>query len=74
MIKNITFTAEESIIHQARTRARLENVTLNELFRQWLEQYVSQPSAANRYDELMDKLSYANAGHKFSRDEMNERG
>lgn len=62
------------MIHQARTRARLENATLNDLFRQWLEQYVSQPAAANRYDDLMHQLSYARAGRKFSRDEMNERG
>ena len=73
MIKNITLSAEEALIQQARRRAAAENHTLNELFRQWLERYVAQPSASKQYEALMQRLSHINAGRRFSREEMNER-
>lgn len=73
MLKNVTLSADEAIIEQARRRAQLENTTLNELFRRWLNQYVAQPGAADRYRSLMQRLSYVDAGRKFSREEMNER-
>lgn len=73
MMKNITLSVEESVIAQARRRAASENTTLNELFRTWLERYISQPLAVQQYDELMSRLDYAQAGRKFTREEMNER-
>lgn len=73
MIKNITLSADDTMIQQARRRATLENTTLNELFRAWLERYVTQSSAAQRYDDLMARLDHINATRKFSREEMNER-
>jgi len=73
MIKNITFTADETTIQLARKRAAIENITLNELVRRWLAQYVTHTSSANQYEDVMNQLSYARAGRKFSRDEMNER-
>ena len=73
MLKNVTLSADEAIIEQARRRAQLENTTLNELFRRWLNQYVAQPGAADQYRSLMQRLSYVDAGRKFSREEMNER-
>ena len=73
MLRNITLSADEATIEQARRRAQLENTTLNELFRQWLKRYVAQPGAADQYRSLMQRLSYVDAGRKFSREEMNER-
>ena len=73
MIKNITFSADEALIEQARRRAMAENTTLNDLFRGWLALYVAQSAAADQYDALMARLSYVKAGDKFSREEMNER-
>ena len=73
MMKNITLSVEESVIAQARRRAAAENTTLNELFRTWLERYVSQPLAAQQYEALMNRLDYVEAGRKFTREEMNER-
>lgn len=73
MIKNITLSADEAMIQQARRRATMENVTLNELFREWLGRYTSQVSAADRYDALMNQLSTVQSNRKFSREEMNER-
>ena len=73
MMKNITFSADETLIQQARRRAAVENKTLNELFRAWLEQYVTQPSAADGYQALMEKLAHVQSGRTFDREEMNER-
>ena len=73
MKKNITLSVDNRLIEQARRQATTENTTLNELFRQWLAQYVAQPAAAERYTALMERLSYIDAGRKFSREEMNER-
>lgn len=78
MLKNITLSADEALIREARRQAALQNTTLNALFREWLEQYTGKDEtagkeAARRYDELMQRLSHVNAGRKFTREEMNER-
>ena len=73
MLKNITFSADEAMIRAARRRAADENTTLNDLFRQWLEQYVVEIAAGERYEALMNQLSHVNTGRKFSREELNER-
>ena len=73
MLKNITLSADEQLIMKAREKARRENTTLNENFRQWLKRYVMSDQEQFNYDELMDSLSYVNPGCKFSRDELNER-
>ena len=38
-MKNITLSADESVIEAARAQARAENTTLNEQFRVWLAGY-----------------------------------
>ena len=79
MLKNITFSADENLIRMARRQAALEDTTLNQLFREWLERYVVQQDsemrrqAVARYDALMGRLAHVNAGRKFTREEMNER-
>lgn len=72
-MKNITFTAEESLIQQARLKAMTEKTTLNEKFREWLSSYASSGSQKISLNEVMERLSYAEAGRSFTRDEMNER-
>ncbi len=72
-MKNITFTADESLIEKARKKARGENTSLNQRFREWLERYASRGEGKEEYEAVMSKLSYAKAGGKFSRDELNER-
>lgn len=74
MGKNITFTADEALIKEAREAARAANTTLNEQFRLWLEEY-ARKRRAQKFDELMDRLTgqYSSGGRKFTRDEMNER-
>lgn len=73
MNKNITLSAEESIIQQARRRAMVENITLNDLFRRWLERYIATPFAADQFRELMQRFDHIQTGRTFSREEMNER-
>jgi hypothetical protein len=69
MQKNITLSAEESLIRKARERARREQTSLNEAFRDWLQRYAVQDSAP----EACDRLGYADAGQSFTRDELNGR-
>ncbi len=73
MLKNVTLSAEEALIRQARKNAQQEHTTLNAMFRQWLTRYVRQKEVATDYEALMQNLSYAHAGRHYSRDEMNER-
>ncbi|MGQ0595092.1 MAG: hypothetical protein ACT4QB_21375 [Gammaproteobacteria bacterium] len=74
MTKNITFSADAALIEEAREAARLNNTTLNEQFRLWLEQYARQ-RRVKQFEELMDSLQgrLSSGGRKFTRDEMNER-
>jgi hypothetical protein len=72
MNRNITLSAEERLIQQARERAAREKSTLNEQFRLWLEKYANAGSSTD-YQGLMQRLSYAKSGRKFDRDELNER-
>ena len=41
-MKNVTLSADDSLIEQARTLARLRGTTLNEEFRKWLASYSSE--------------------------------
>jgi len=73
MTKNITFSADSALIDKARQKAALEKRTLNTAFREWLRRYVGRGASGSDYQQLMDDMSYAAAGRKFSRDEMSER-
>lgn len=73
MIKNITLSADEKLIEEARAKADQQKRSLNALFRDWLEQYVGRANAAESYDALMTRLSYVKPGRVFTREELNER-
>ena len=72
-VKNITLSADEQLIEQARFVARSQHKTLNAMFREWLQQLTSQSGGTQDYDALMKRLKHVQAGRRFSRDEMNER-
>ncbi len=72
-VKNITLSADESLIERARQAAQARHTTLNAAFRQWLEEFTAQQSSMQEYDALMDRLSYFKVDRKYTRDEMNER-
>ena len=73
MLRNITLSAEESLIKQARQQAANDQTTLNKLFRKWLARYSGKTTSLSEYNKIMSRLSYAKTGGKFSREEMNER-
>ncbi len=73
MLKNVTLSADESLIRQARKNAQQEHTTLNSMFREWLTRYVRQKQSTTDYESMMQDLSYARANQCYSRDEMNER-
>ncbi|NHZ71950.1 MAG: hypothetical protein GWP17_02560 [Aquificales bacterium] len=73
MRKNITLSADEALIKQARWQAASEKTTINKLFREWLTRYISQPDAPDQYEALMERFSHIQAGSHFDREEMNER-
>ena len=76
-MKNITLSADETLIEQARQRAESENTTLNKEFRRWLASYATNDAESRRrvraYDEFMQSMKGASIGGPFSRDELNER-
>jgi hypothetical protein len=72
-MKNITLSADESLIEQARNVAKLQRKTLNAAFREWLEEFTRQAGSVQEFDSLMKRLKHVKAGRRFTRDEMNER-
>ena len=72
-MKNITLSADENLIEQARLIARGQHRTLNEAFRDWLAQFSQSAGDVQGFDALMSRLRHVDAGGRFSRDELNER-
>jgi len=75
-MKNITLSADESLIEaaRARARARAEQTTLNEQFRRWLADYAQTRERMDRYESVMAGLrGKLKVGCKLSREAMNER-
>ena len=72
-MKNVTLSADEGLIEQARLVARSQHKTLNAVFREWLLQFTAQTGRGQEFDSLMKRLKHVKAGRRFSRDEMNER-
>lgn len=72
-LKNITLSAPQELLNKARKKALERNSTLNAMFRDWLESVAREPSNVEEIRDLLATLSYAKAGRKVSRDEMNER-
>jgi len=73
MNKNITFSADEELINNAREKARSRKTTLNEAFRIWLKQYADRGRVSEEIDMLMESMDYAYSGKKFKREDLNER-
>ncbi len=72
-MKNITLSADENLIEQARLMARTQHKTLNAAFREWLERYAAESGSVQEVDSLFKRLSHVRAGRHFTRDEMNAR-
>lgn len=74
-MKNITLSAQEDLIDQARKVATRKGTTLNDLFRNWLSSLGNETIENQQVEleKLWAKTNYVRAGKKFSREEMNER-
>ena len=48
-MKNVTLSAEEELIEQARQIARAKHTTLNQAFREWLADYTARESGLREY-------------------------
>lgn len=73
-MKNVTLSADEQLIEQARRTAKAQHKTLNQAFREWLAEYTRRESDQKAIDGLYKRLSYVDSGgRKYSREEMNER-
>ena len=72
-MKNITLSADERLIEEARAAARAQRSTLNQLFREWLAELAGRRSRDEQVSELMQRLEYVSSGGPFSREEMNDR-
>lgn len=73
MLKNITLSAEKSLIDSARQRAREKKISLNTAFRQWLGQFAKERENMDGFRALMDQMAEVDSGGPFGRAEMNER-
>jgi hypothetical protein len=74
-MQNVTLSADEHLIEQARQAARVQHTTLNQLFRDWLAELAARQSVVGEYESLMREIraSGVKAGRRFTREEMNER-
>ncbi len=72
-MKNITLSAEETLIEQARLVALAERKTLNTAFREWLEDYAARAGSGAAITALMKRLRHVHSSGPYTRDEMNER-
>jgi hypothetical protein len=72
-VKNITLSADEHLIEEARRAAQAQHTTLNAAFREWLTEFTARQSSMQEYDALMERLNYVKIDRKYTREEMNER-
>lgn len=72
-MKNITLSADEALIEQARLVALSEHKTLNGAFREWLEHYATRAGTGAAITALMKRLRHVRSSGPYSREEMNER-
>ena len=74
-MKNITLSAQDDAIEGARKVAAHQHRTLNEMFREWLEQInqLNEQDTSSKLEDLWSRTGYLSVGKKLSRDEMNER-
>jgi len=72
-MKNITLSADEKDIEDARKEAAAQNTTLNNLFRGWLKQYVRRHQSVAELKNFLDQGPYFTSKRKFTREEMNKR-
>jgi hypothetical protein len=66
-VKNVTLSADEHLIEQARLVAKSQHSTLNAAFREWLLQYTAQNGDRQAFNSLMTRLARVRAGQNGTR-------
>lgn len=72
---NVTLSVSESDLRKARALARLNNTSLNEMFREWLND-ITQEKNVNieaKLKSLWEDTDYVIVGRKLTREEMHKR-
>jgi hypothetical protein len=73
-MRNVTLSADETLIENARRRAESEHTTLNNLFREWLARYANEPRlTAEQIRQAVATAAHFRAGRRITREERNER-
>ena len=73
-MKNITLSADPKIIAKAREKAKDEKTSLNNKFREWLDDYANISSRKLEFELFWSQFDDIDlSGRKFTREEMNER-
>ena len=69
MLRNITLTADDQLIDQARKKATVAHRTLNVEFRKWLASDAGShnDAAVLRFRAVMQQLGQVDAGRTFTR-------
>ena len=70
-MKNVTLSADEDLIEQARQVARAQHKTLNAAFREWLMHYAGQSGNTQELESLVKRLRHVRAGGHSTRKGMN---
>jgi hypothetical protein len=74
-MKNITLSADERLIEEARDRARRDHTTLNAEFRKWLLEYSGRRERVERAMRTLKELQKTiKLKGPFLREEMEARG
>ncbi len=74
IVRNITFSAEDELIEQARAVAARNRRSLNDEFRDWLAKYAEEGRKAKlSFREVVSQMKDVKVTRKYSREEMNER-
>jgi len=71
-MKNITFSADERSIELARDEAHRRSTTLNQLFRDWLNDLAARDERRAKISTLMEEMKAYNSSGPFTREQMNE--
>lgn len=76
---HLTIALEESLLEEARERARQQGTSVESLLRRYLESYVDQEQRGRQQKaissllELASKSRGGSGGRKWTRDELHER-
>lgn len=73
-MKNITFSADEHMIELAREEARKRKTTLNQLFRDWIDDLAARDERRKSIRRAFEELdAHVTQVPKLTREQMNER-